>query len=171
MWSINRLVFAQEREVSRASLFAQAKRPFYRRQIQLRSRMEGAPSSAMALPKPFLAKLYKMVDEADTNAIVSWTKAGDALVVLDPEAFAQRLLPLHFKHNNFSSFVRQLNTYGFSKVGPRPRLIRRLRHAAARAKGVDGEPGRPHASSLGLRLTRTRGSSRTCTSAAEATTS
>eukprot|EP00967_Tisochrysis_lutea_P075907 scaffold102443_cov35-Tisochrysis_lutea.AAC.2 len=78
--------------------------------------MEGSSSIATGQPKPFLAKLYKMVDEEDTNEIVAWTQAGDALIVLDPEAFAQKLLPLHFKHNNFSSFVRQLNTYGFSKV-------------------------------------------------------
>uniref|UniRef100_A0A7S0P3I6 HSF-type DNA-binding domain-containing protein n=1 Tax=Calcidiscus leptoporus TaxID=127549 RepID=A0A7S0P3I6_9EUKA len=78
-----------------------------------------APAAAAAIqPKPFLTKLFKMVDEDDTNHIVSWTPAGDALVVHDDEAFAQQLLPLHFKHNNFSSFVRQLNTYGFSKVDP-----------------------------------------------------
>ena len=52
------------------------------------------------------------------HAIMSWTPNGESIVVHQPEAFAQQLLPLYFKHNNFSSFVRQLNTYGFNKVEP-----------------------------------------------------
>lgn len=68
--------------------------------------------------KPFLQKLYQMLEDTSASAIMSWTPAGDAIVVHEPEAFAQQLLPLYFKHNNFSSFVRQLNTYGFNKIDP-----------------------------------------------------
>ena len=44
-------------------------------------------------PKPFLVKLFKIVDDAETDATVSWTAAGDALVVHDVEAFAQTESP------------------------------------------------------------------------------
>ena len=57
-----------------------------------------------------------MVDDPTTETILSWTPTGDALVIHDTEEFTKRLLPLYFKHSNLSSFVRQLNTYGFSKL-------------------------------------------------------
>ncbi|XP_071935231.1 heat stress transcription factor A-4c-like isoform X1 [Coffea arabica] len=75
------------------------------------------PCSSNALP-PFLTKTYEMVDDPLTNAIVSWSCNNRSFIVWNPPEFSRDLLPNYFKHNNFSSFVRQLNTYGFRKIDP-----------------------------------------------------
>ncbi|KAL1554646.1 heat stress transcription factor B-3-like [Salvia divinorum] len=69
-----------------------------------------------ASPPPFLLKTYMMVEDRASDAVISWNDQGTAFVVWQPAEFARDLLPTLFKHSNFSSFVRQLNTYGFHKV-------------------------------------------------------
>ncbi|KAH6819370.1 heat shock transcription factor B3 [Perilla frutescens var. frutescens] len=69
-----------------------------------------------ASPPPFLLKTYMMVEDPATDAVISWNDDGTAFVVWQTAEFARDLLPTLFKHSNFSSFVRQLNTYGFRKI-------------------------------------------------------
>lgn len=79
--------------------------------------MDESPSGSNSLP-PFLVKTYEMVDAASTDPVVSWSQGSKSFVVWNPPEFARDLLPKYFKHNNFSSFIRQLNTYGFRKIDP-----------------------------------------------------
>ncbi|KAG0145201.1 hypothetical protein CROQUDRAFT_94185 [Cronartium quercuum f. sp. fusiforme G11] len=67
-------------------------------------------------PSEFVKKLYKMLEDSDSEQIVSWGPAKDSLIVLDQHLFQTHILPRHFKHSNFASFVRQLNKYDFRKV-------------------------------------------------------
>ncbi|KAK5653575.1 hypothetical protein OQA88_8837 [Cercophora sp. LCS_1] len=64
----------------------------------------------------FVRKLYKMLEDPSYNSVVRWSAEGDSFVVLENEKFTKTILPKHFKHSNFASFVRQLNKYDFHKV-------------------------------------------------------
>ncbi|CAN8245994.1 unnamed protein product [Cochlearia groenlandica] len=72
---------------------------------------------SITLP-PFLTKTYEMVDDSASDSIVSWTNNYKSFLVKNQAEFSRDLLPRFFKHQNFSSFIRQLNTYGFRKVDP-----------------------------------------------------
>ncbi|EJD53312.1 hypothetical protein AURDEDRAFT_157884 [Auricularia subglabra TFB-10046 SS5] len=63
----------------------------------------------------FLDKLYHMVEDPNTD-LIKWSDSGDSFVVTDQERFSKEILGRWFKHQNFGSFVRQLNLYGFRKV-------------------------------------------------------
>ncbi|KAJ8063566.1 hypothetical protein OCU04_007438 [Sclerotinia nivalis] len=64
----------------------------------------------------FVRKLYKMLEDPSYESIVRWGEGGESFVVLENEKFTKQILPKHFKHSNFASFVRQLNKYDFHKV-------------------------------------------------------
>nr|XP_043613296.1 heat stress transcription factor A-3-like [Erigeron canadensis] len=65
---------------------------------------------------PFLTKTYDLVDDPGLDPIISWGDTGASFIVWDAVEFSRTVLPKNFKHNNLSSFVRQLNTYGFRKI-------------------------------------------------------
>ncbi|XP_053620315.1 heat shock factor protein isoform X2 [Plodia interpunctella] len=64
----------------------------------------------------FLGKLWKLVNDTETNHLISWSPGGKTFVIKNQADFARELLPLYYKHNNMASFIRQLNMYGFHKI-------------------------------------------------------
>ncbi|KAL4712650.1 hypothetical protein ACJJTC_007947 [Scirpophaga incertulas] len=64
----------------------------------------------------FLGKLWKLVNDSETNHLISWSPGGKTFVIKNQADFSRELLPLYYKHNNMASFIRQLNMYGFHKI-------------------------------------------------------
>lgn len=64
----------------------------------------------------FLAKLWRLVEDTETNDLISWSTDGRSFIIQNQAQFAKELLPLNYKHNNMASFIRQLNMYGFHKI-------------------------------------------------------
>lgn len=63
----------------------------------------------------FLLKTYEILENPTFSDIISWNKEGNAFIVKKINDFSEKILPKYFKHNNFASFVRQLNMYDFHK--------------------------------------------------------
>ncbi|KAM7190515.1 hypothetical protein V8F33_009414 [Rhypophila sp. PSN 637] len=84
----------------------------------LEERAQRAKREAQAKRKqipPFVQKLSSFLDESRNTDLIRWSDKGDSFIVLDEDEFAKTLIPELFKHNNYASFVRQLNMYGFHK--------------------------------------------------------
>ncbi|DAA75411.1 TPA_exp: putative Heat shock transcription factor Hsf1 [Trichophyton benhamiae CBS 112371] len=64
---------------------------------------------------PFIQKLTSFLDDSKNADLIQWSEDGNSFIVLDEDEFAKSLIPELFKHNNYASFVRQLNMYGFHK--------------------------------------------------------
>ncbi|KAG5938316.1 hypothetical protein E4U53_008033 [Claviceps sorghi] len=62
----------------------------------------------------FIHKLYSMLEDPKIQHLISWS-ANEESFVMSPTADFSKVLSQYFKHTNISSFVRQLNMYGFHK--------------------------------------------------------
>ncbi|KAK5142377.1 hypothetical protein LTR04_002252 [Oleoguttula sp. CCFEE 6159] len=76
-------------------------------------------SAAAQQPKfvqtAFIHKLYNMLEDQSIQHLISWSNTNESFV-MSPSSEFSKVLASYFKHTNISSFVRQLNMYGFHKV-------------------------------------------------------
>jgi hypothetical protein len=57
-----------------------------------------------------------MVSDPSTDVFIHWNFEGTSFIVTSQEDFTQNVLPRYFKSQHFTSFIRQLNMYGFHKI-------------------------------------------------------
>lgn len=75
----------------------------------------GAAQGPKVVQTAFIHKLYSMLEDKTIEHLISWSNNGDSFVMSPSNEFS-KVLAQYFKHTNISSFVRQLNMYGFHKV-------------------------------------------------------
>ena len=66
--------------------------------------------------KSFLLKLYDIVNDITYKDIISWNIEGTGIIIKNINALCELVLPKYYHHQNYSSFIRQLNLYGFHKI-------------------------------------------------------
>ena len=71
---------------------------------------------------PFLEKLYNMLSEDGLEDYIAWGKDGTSIIVKRVAEFSKHILPRYFKHDKFSSFLRQLNMYNFYTIHQEPNM-------------------------------------------------
>ena len=71
----------------------------------------------------FPEKLHRMLKEVEaTNEtdVCSWAPHGRAFCIIYEERFVRDVMPRYFKQSRLSSFQRQLDLYGFTKISSGP---------------------------------------------------
>lgn len=86
-----------------------------RNQLMITGKKKKESQGPKARPA-FVMKIWSMVNDPANHDYIRWNDDGLTFQVFHREEFMKSILPKYFKHNNFASFVRQLNMYGWHKV-------------------------------------------------------
>lgn len=73
--------------------------------------------------EPFPEKLHRMLKEIEDDGkddIIGFFLHGRAFAIHDSERFIKEIMPKYFKQSRISSFQRQLNLYGFTRITSGP---------------------------------------------------
>ena len=68
----------------------------------------------------FLMQLYQILEDKNNEKIIHWGNDGKYFIIENLYDFTEKILPKYYNHNNYASFVRQLNKYNFHKLKMTP---------------------------------------------------
>lgn len=67
----------------------------------------------------FPMKLHSVLDQVEADGlghVISWQPHGRCFVIHQPKEFTDHVMPKYFRQTKLTSFQRQLNLYGFSRL-------------------------------------------------------
>lgn len=64
----------------------------------------------------FSQKVHHILSQEEFSKWISWMTHGRAFRIHIPKLFEQKVSPKYFGHSRYSSFLRQLNNYGFKHI-------------------------------------------------------
>ncbi len=64
----------------------------------------------------FSQKVHHILSQDENAKWISWMPHGRAFRIHIPKLFEQKVSPKYFGHSRYSSFLRQLNNYGFKHI-------------------------------------------------------
>lgn len=67
-------------------------------------------------PYKFVIKLKELLSYEHISDAISWNLDGTIVEIRDEQRFTNEVLPMFFKINTLSNFIRQLNLYRFKKI-------------------------------------------------------
>lgn len=56
------------------------------------------------------------MEDPENEGIICWNLNNSQIQIQNLKKFEEKILIKHFRHNKISSFIRQLNLYGFRKI-------------------------------------------------------
>ncbi|CAD5328382.1 unnamed protein product [Arabidopsis thaliana] len=68
---------------------------------------------------PFPTKIYEMVDDPSSDAIISWSQSGKSFIFWNPQEFCKDHLRRLFNTLHIHFFFYKLKIFGFKKINPK----------------------------------------------------
>lgn len=71
------------------------------------------PTSHKSVWSRFIRSLHTMINDTANHHLIRFSDDGKSVEIHNEQDFTAELLPKYYKHSSMSSFIRQLNNYGF----------------------------------------------------------